>query len=88
MAREEREKKKKKSDDLWALGEGEPHEYPSLSGREGREREKKELDGGVWGAEGERPNGAPNHILHLWVILGLCVRIYIYMCVCVSVQQI
>ncbi len=68
-------------DDLWALGEGEPHEYPSLSGRGGREREKKGLDGGVWGAEGEGPNGAPNHILHLRVILGVYI-LYIYMHVC------
>lgn len=75
-----REERKKKRDDLWALGEGEPHEYPSLSGREGREREKKGLDGGVWGAKGEGPNGAPNHILHLRVILGVCMYVCMYVC--------
>lgn len=67
--------KRKKRDDLWALGEGEPQGYPSLSGREGGEREKKGLDGGVQGAEGEGPNGAPNHVLHLEVILGVYVRV-------------
>lgn len=77
-----REEERKKRDDLWALGEGEPHGYPSLSGREGGEREKKGLDGGVRGAEGEGPNGAPNHVLHLKVILG------VYVCVCkVSAKQ-
>lgn len=50
-----------KRDDLWALGETEPRGYPSLSGREVREREKRGLDGRVWGAEGEGPNGPPNH---------------------------
>lgn len=69
-------KREKKRDDLWALGEGEPHGYPSLSGREGREREKKGLDGGVRGAEGEGPNRAPNHILHLRVILGVYVCVH------------
>lgn len=63
--------KKKKRDDLWALGETEPRGYPSLSGREVREREKRGLDGRVRGAEGEGPNGPPNHILHLRVILGV-----------------
>lgn len=63
--------KKKKRDDLWALGETEPRGYPSLSGREVREREKRGLDGRVRGAEGEGPNGPPNHILHLGVILGV-----------------
>lgn len=77
------ERREKKRDDLWALGEGEPHEYPSLSGREGREREKKGLDGGVRGAEGEVPNGAPNHILHLRVILGVCM----YVCMCAKCLQ-
>lgn len=42
------------------------------------EREERGLDGGVRGAEGEGPNGAPNHILHLWVILG------VYICMCVK----
>lgn len=45
----------------------------------GGEREKRGLDGGVWGAEGEGANGAPNHILHFGVILD--VYIYIYVCV-------
>lgn len=60
-----------KRDDLWAQGETEPRGYPSLSGREVREREKRGLDGRVRGAEGEGPNGPPNHILHLGVILGV-----------------
>lgn len=72
-------REEEKRDDLWALGEGEPHEYPSLSGGE---REKRGLDGGVRGAEGEGANGAPNHILHLRVILGLYICIYICICMC------
>lgn len=51
-------------------------------GGEGRAREKKGLDGGVWGAEGEGANGAPNHILHLRVILGVCIYIHtVHVCV-------
>lgn len=62
--------KKKKRDDLghWAR---EAHGYPSLSGQEGIEPEKRGLDGRERGAEGEGPNGPPNRILHLRVILGL-----------------
>lgn len=80
--------RERKRDDLWALGKGEPHEYPSLSGREGRARKRKGLDGGAWGAEGERANEAPNHILHLRVILGayICMCVYVTVCI-VNVGQ-
>lgn len=83
VEREEERRKERKKDDLWALGNGEPHEYPSLSRGEGRANEKKGLDGGECRAEGEGANRAPNHILDLGLFW-----VYIYaICMYVSVQQ-
>lgn len=40
------------------------------------EGEKEGLDAGLQGTEGEGANRAPNHILHLWVILGVCTCVH------------
>lgn len=54
-------------------GHGAKESHTSIflcQGKEGRAREKKGLDEGVWGAEGEGANRAPNHILHLRFLFG------------------
>lgn len=67
----------KNRDDLYPLGRAEAHGYPSLSGRKGRQQERRGLDEGVRSAQGEGPNGVSNHILHLTAYSGC---IYAYMC--------
>lgn len=84
------ERTERKRDDLWALGEGEPHEYPSLSRGERRARGKKGLDGGVWGEEERELTErlTTSSILGLfWVCVYVCMCLY-SKCGAVRVRQV